>query len=201
MNRIGMIVDLAHVSQDTMFDVLGGNESWTGSAAPIIFSHSSVYSLCPHPRNVPDSILRLVKKRNSLVMINFAPDFISCVANPDNENGMPDFYPPNSTIGQVVEHIKYIGELIGYEYVGLGSDFDGIPTTPEGLDDVSYYPELVAEMLRRGVGDEEAGWVVGGNLLRVWGEVDDVARKMQKKGVKPLEDDLPSLKMPGLMGR
>lgn len=93
MNRLGMIVDLSHVSVQTMRDVLGGSDGWSGSAAPIIFSHSSAYSLCPHPRNVPDSILRLVKKTKSVVMVNFSPNFVSCIANPDNSNGIPDFYP------------------------------------------------------------------------------------------------------------
>ena len=198
MNRLGMIVDLAHVSQDTMRDVLGGNTTkWSGSAAPIIFSHSSAYALCPHPRNVPDDILRLVKKTNSVVMVNFSPDFVSCVPS-DAANGIPEFYPKNSTLSHVVDHIVHIGELIGYEHVGLGSDFDGIPTTPAGLDDVSKFPDLVAELLSRGVSDKEAAGVVGGNVLRVWTEVDTVALKMQADGVKPAEDDLPSLSEPEL---
>jgi membrane dipeptidase len=194
MNRLGMIVDLSHVSPDTMLDVLGGNSSWPGSAAPPIFSHSSAYAICPHPRNVPDNVLQLVKARNSLVMVNFNPDFISCIsASPPKRNGLPDFYPQNSTLGHVVDHIVYIGELIGYDHVGLGSDFDGIPTTPMGLDDVSKFPGLVAEMLRRGISDADASKVIGGNLLRVWAEVDAVASKMQADGEMPLEDDLPSL--------
>lgn len=195
MNRIGMIVDLAHVSQETMRDVLGvGSSGWEGSKAPIIYSHSSAYAICPHPRNVPDDILRTVKETNSLVMVNFSPGFVSCIANASNSNGLPDFYPPNSTLEHVVSHIVHIGELIGYEHVGLGSDFDGIPTTPAGLDDVSKYPDLVAEMLTRGVGDREAAMVVGGNLLRVWGEVDAVAERLRREGEKPLEDMLPSYK-------
>lgn len=194
MNRLGMIVDLSHVSTDTMRDVLGGSDDWSGSVAPVMFSHSSAYSICPHPRNVPDDILQLVKTSNSVAMINFAPDFVSCTANPDNKNGMPDFYPPNSTLKHVVEHIKHIGELIGYDYVGLGSDFDGIPTTPEGLDDVSKFPDLVKEMLGQGVSDIDTAKVVGGNILRVWKEVDDIALKMQANGVQPLEDDLPKFK-------
>lgn len=199
MNRLGMIVDLAHVSQDTMRDVLGGNTTkWAGSAAPIIFSHSSAYSLCPHPRNVPDDILQLVKKTNSVVMVNFSPDFVSCVPS-GNKNGIPDFYPANSTLGHVVEHIMHIGELIGYEHVGLGSDFDGIPSTPEGLDDVSKFPDLVAELLSRGVSDKQAAGIVGGNVLRVWTDVDKVALKMQKEGVSPIEDDLPDLKIESLI--
>lgn len=194
MNRLGMIVDLAHVSPDTMHDVLGGSKDWEGSAAPIMFSHSSAYAICPHPRNVPDDVLHMVKKKNGIVMVNFSPDFVSCKANSSDPSGMPEFYPLNSTLAHVVDHIVYIGNLIGYEHVGLGSDFDGIPTTPEGLDDVSKFPDLVAEMLRRGVSDEDAAKVVGGNILRVWRDVDGVALEMQKRGVKPVEDKLPSLR-------
>lgn len=180
-----------------MRDVLGGSKDWEGSAAPIMYSHSSAYALCPHPRNVPDDILQLVKKKNSVVMVNFSPDFVSCVANSSNPSGMPDFYPKNSTLAHVVEHIVHIGNLIGYDHVGLGSDFDGIPNTPEGLDDVSKYPDLVAEMLRQGVSDVNAGKVVGGNILRVWKDVDAVALEMQRAGVKPVEDKLPSLHWAG----
>jgi membrane dipeptidase len=193
-----MIVDLAHVSQDTMRDVLGaGSSSWPGSAAPIIFSHSSAYALCPHPRNVPDDILQLVKKTNSVVMINFSPTFISCVANSSNTNGIPDFYEKNNTLAQVVSHIIHVGNVIGYGHVGLGSDFDGISTTPRGLDDVSKFPDLVKEMLERGVSDEEAAMVVGGNVLRVWADVETVALKMQNEGAKPVEDRLPSFRFVG----
>jgi membrane dipeptidase len=200
MNRLGMIVDLAHVSHDTQHDVLGGVDGeWDGSAAPPIFSHSSAYAICPHPRNVQDDILQLVKMRNSVVMVNFSPDFISCTANSSSESGLPDFYPANSTLQHVVEHITYIGNLIGYDHVGLGSDFDGIPNVPEGLEDVSKFPELVTEMLKKGVSDVDAAKVVGGNLLRVWNEVDKVALNMQAAGVKPLEDDLPGLKFLGQM--
>ncbi|PMD31970.1 hypothetical protein L207DRAFT_500327 [Hyaloscypha variabilis F] len=188
MNRLGMIVDLSHVSPATMRDVLGASDNWEGSAAPIIYSHSSAHALCPHPRNVPDDILKLVKKKNGVVMVNFAPDFVSCVANPENKTGMPDFYPANNTLSHVVSHIIHIGELIGYEHAGLGSDYDGIPNTPVGLEDVSKFPDLVAEMLRRGVSDKDAAKVVGGNVLRVWRDVDTVALKMQKAGVKPVED-------------
>ncbi|KAF1987726.1 hypothetical protein K402DRAFT_353307 [Aulographum hederae CBS 113979] len=190
MNRLGMLVDLAHVSVDTMRDVLGGSaeqKGWNGSIAPPIFSHSSAYSLCPHPRNVPDDILDLVKKRNSIVMVNFSPDFVSCVAN-DDASGLPTFYEKNNTLGHVVEHIMYIGDRIGYDHVGVGSDYDGIESTPRGLEDVSKFPDLVAELLKRGVSEKDAGKIVGRNLLRVWEEVDRV--KEELKGMKPVEDDV-----------
>lgn len=194
MNRIGMIVDLSHTSVDTQLDVLGGGaKGWEGSWAPAIYSHSSAYSVCPHPRNVHDHVLDLVKETGSVVMVNFAPDFISCVEG-DNENGLPDFYPPNATLAHVARHVTYIGDRIGYDHVGLGSDFDGIPSVPEGLDDVSKYPDLVAELLRLGVSDEDAAKVVGGNILRVWKDIDAVALDLQAKGTPPLEDELPPLR-------
>ncbi|KAH8664309.1 putative dipeptidase [Xylariales sp. PMI_506] len=188
MNRIGMLVDLAHVSVDTMRHVLGGTE-WEGSKAPIMFSHSSAYAICPHPRNVPDDILQLVKKTNSIVMINFAPDFISC-KDVGSENGVPEFVPETSNLAQVANHITYIGDLIGYDHVGLGSDFDGIGSTPAGLEDVSKYPDLFAELLRRGVSDKDAAKIAGGNILRVWKAVEDVAAKLQAEGFPVMEDDL-----------
>ncbi|GLB08676.1 hypothetical protein AtubIFM57258_004578 [Aspergillus tubingensis] len=190
MNRLGMIVDLSHVSVDTMRDVLGaGKDDWAGSRAPVMFSHSSAYAVCPHPRNVPDDVLELVKIRNSIVMVNFSPDFISCTAS-DDPNGLPEFDPEHATLEHVVDHIMYIGNLIGFDHVGLGSDFDGIPTVPRGLEDVSKYPDLIAELLRRGVSDEDAGKVAGGNLLRMWRDVDQVALQMQAEGALPVEDDL-----------
>jgi len=214
MNRLGMLVDLSHVSEDTMRDVLIGahnakhalhrlnltenddtttESSWHGSLAPPIFSHSSAHALCPHPRNVPDSILHLVKARNSLVMVNFAPEFISCTPSSSSNStnsSLPDFYPANSTLGQVVRHIMHIGALIGYDHVGLGSDFDGIEQGPKGQEDVSKFPELVAEMLRRGVSDENAAKVVGRNLLRVWETADAVGERLRGEGVMPAEDDV-----------
>ena len=190
MNRMGMLVDLAHVSKQTMLDVLGANpKKFSGSRAPIIFSHSSAYALCPHPRNVPDDVLQLVKKTNSIVMVNFSPDFISCTPS-NSKTGLPDFYPPNSTLYQVARHITYIGNLIGYDHVGLGSDFDGIPTTPEGLDDVSKYPDLIAELLRIGVSDSDAAKVIGQNIIRVWGDAEKMASEMQEEGVRPAQDHI-----------
>lgn len=190
MNRMGMLIDLAHVSQDTMFDVLGGRaDKFEGSKAPIMFSHSSAYALCPHPRNVPDEVLKLVKKTKSIVMVNFSPDFISCLPS-GSSTGIPDLYPPNATLHQVARHITHIGDLIGYDYVGLGSDFDGIPTTPAGLDDVSKFPALIAELLRMGVSDADAAKIVGLNILRVWGDAEKVALDMQAAGTLPLQDKI-----------
>ena len=175
MNRLGMIVDLAHVSTETMRDVLGaGKSEWIGSRAPVIYSHSSAYAICPHPRN-------------SLVMVNFSPDFISCTAS-DRANGIPDVDTVHATLERVADHIMYIGNLIGFEHVGIGSDFDGIPTVPQGLEDVSRFPHLIMELLKRGVSDKDASKVAGGNLLRVWKKVDEVAFEMQAEGALPAED-------------
>ncbi|KAF2133960.1 hypothetical protein P153DRAFT_280933 [Dothidotthia symphoricarpi CBS 119687] len=190
MNRLGMLVDLAHVSQDTMRDVLVGNGDgkWNGSLAPPIFSHSSAFAICPHPRNVPDDILQMVKKRNSVVMVNFNPDFISCVPG-KTPSDLPEFVPANSTLEQVVRHIRHIGELIGYDHVGIGTDYDGIESTPTGLEDVSKFPDLIIELLRQGISDEDAAKIAGRNVLRVWKEADKVAKKLQKH-MLPLEDDV-----------
>ena len=188
MNRLGMIVDLAHVSADTMRDVLGaGKDDWTGSHAPIIFSHSSAYAVCPHPRNVPDDVLQLVKERNSVVMVNFSPDFVSC-KDTGSPNGIPEVDPAHATLEHVADHIMHIAGLVGFDYIGLGSDFDGILSVPRGLEDASKFPKLIAELLKRGVSDEDAGKVAGGNLLRVWKEVDQVALQLQANGTLPVED-------------
>ncbi|KAK7734471.1 hypothetical protein SLS57_000167 [Botryosphaeria dothidea] len=198
MNRLGMIVDLAHVSPDTMRHVLGGSDdgSWAGSIAPPIFSHSSAYAICPHPRNVPDDVLQLVKKRNSIVMVNFNPGFISCTDS-GSETGLPDLYEPNVTLAQVVRHIQHIGELIGYDHVGLGTDYDGIEGTPKGLEDVSKFPDLVAALLEAGISDDDAAKIVGRNLLRVWDEVDRVAAKLQKER-PPFEDGVSGFEAKGM---
>lgn len=192
MNRLGMIVDLAHVSDDTMRDVLGGSpeKGWNGSQAPPIFSHSSARAVCPHPRNVPDDILQLVKKREAVVMVNFAPEFISC-KDVDDPSGIPEFVNGTSTLDHVVKHIMHIGDSIGYDYVGLGSDFDGIPGTPRGLEDVSKFPDLIDALLEKGVSEKDAGKIAGRNLLRVWHAVDKVSAKLQKE-IDPVEDGVAS---------
>lgn len=121
-------------------------------------------------------------------MINFSPGFISCKPG-KSPSDLPEFDPENSTLDHVVNHIQHIGELIGYDHVGLGTDYDGIESTPEGLDDVSKFPVLVAELLRQGISDEDVAKIVGRNILRVWKEADDVAAKL-KETATPLEDDI-----------
>ncbi|KAK4942205.1 hypothetical protein LTR10_017962 [Elasticomyces elasticus] len=175
MNRLGMLIDISHTSYWTQKAVLSNRTS----TAPVIYSHSSAFTLCPHPRNVHDDILELVKETGSLVMINFSPSFISCLP-PPNSSVLPEFYEKNNTLHQVARHVVYVGEKIGYDYVGLGSDFDGMgELTPVGLEGVDKYPDLIAELLKMGVSDKDAGKVAGGNLLRVWRTAEGVAKRLQ----------------------
>ncbi len=186
MNRLGILVDLSHTSYWTQKAVLTDNTS----LAPVMFSHSSAFSICPHPRNVHDDILDLVKATNSIVMINFTPEFISCLP-PPNSSVLPDLYPKNNTLHQIARHVVYVGDKIGYDHVGFGSDFDGTFLTPEGMDGVDKFPDLVAELLRMGVSDEEAGKIAGGNILRVWQAAEVVSKKMHEDGVLEMEDEVP----------
>uniref|UniRef100_A0ACB8EAQ7 Dipeptidase 1 (Renal) n=2 Tax=Sphaerodactylus townsendi TaxID=933632 RepID=A0ACB8EAQ7_9SAUR len=169
MNRLGIMVDLAHVSVETMKDALNVSE------APVIFSHSSAYGICPHQRNVPDDVLQKVKETRGLVMVNFYSDYVSC--------------SHQSNLSQVADHMDYIKHVAGAEAVGLGGDYDGVGRVPVGLEDVSKYPDLVAELLRRNWTETEVRGALAKNLVRVFHEVEQVRDRMLSEEVPP--DDVP----------
>lgn len=167
MNRLGMMVDLSHVSIKTMEDTLKVTKS------PIIYSHSSCYSLTPHPRNVPDDILLKVKENSGVICINFFPVFLQ---QGDKE----------CTIDDAVDHIVHVVETIGWDYVGMGSDFDGISNGPKGLEDVSKYPDLIKKVIERtNCSDEDIIKFMGGNVMRVWRANEVIAEHL--KNEKPCE--------------
>lgn len=169
MNRLGVIVDLAHVSVATMKAAL------RLSKAPVLFSHSSAYSLCPHRRNVPDDVLQLVNQTGSLVMVNFYNDYVSC--------------QEEATLSQVADHLDHIKKVAGAGAVGFGGDFDGVSRLPVGLEDVSKYPDLVAELLRRQWTEAEVRGALANNLLRVFEAVEQVSNHTQTPEEEPIPED------------
>lgn len=198
MNRLGMLVDISHVSADTMRHVL------RITRAPIIASHSSAYALADHPRNVPDDVLRLVRKNGGVVMVNFYSGFITpegarysrrfsqtyrelSAKYPDRKDlrAALDAYRkenpfPNGSLHHVVDHIEHIIKIAGIDHVGLGGDFDGIDRVPRQLEDVSMYPYITQELLNRGHSRDSIHKVLGLNALRVLRAAEQVARDWKK---------------------
>ena len=209
MNRLGMLVDLSHVSPEVMRQAIGA------SRAPVIFSHSSAGGLSPHPRNVPDDVLRLLPGKGGVVMVTIVPGFISKevwdwtaarageearlgaihraskAAVTDGLKAWETANPrPATDVRLVADHIDHVARIAGSDHVGLGGDFDGIPYTPSGLEGVDAYPRIFAELIRRGWSDANLAKLAGGNILHALRRAEAVAASL--KDQPPALDKLPA---------
>lgn len=196
MNRLGMIVDISHVSEATMQDVLDKG------TAPVLFTHSNARAITPHPRNVPDSVLKRLPQNGGVVMVTFVPGFTSAErrqweyqrsaiagraktefsGNPDGEKSAVEAWiaanpQPKSTLAQVADHIDHIRKVAGIDHIGIGGDFGGVDELPVGLENVSKYPALFAELVRRGYSKADLAKISQGNVLRVMRGVEKAAGK------------------------
>jgi membrane dipeptidase len=196
MNQLGMIADISHVSETTMHDVLDK------STAPVLFTHSNARAITPHPRNVPDSVLQRLPQNGGVVMVTFVPGFTSAErrqweyqrsaiagraktefsGNPAGEKASVDAWivanpQPKATLAQVADHIDHIRKVAGIDHIGIGGDFGGVDELPVGLENVSTYPALFAELVRRGYSKADLAKIAQGNVLRVMHAVEKAARK------------------------